>query len=319
MPPTHEPVGEAVIGVIVVNYQSHAMLEQHLAGLASADFVRIIVVDSYSDDVERHAVEELSRKRGWRCVGSTKNLGFAHGVNLGVRRARSLGCVNVLLLNPDAVVSADVLAELNRRVRAAPDRMFAPRIADSSGRTVFDGSQIVMRTGRLQSKEPQATDTAAGGAQPWLTAACAASSLDVLDRVGGLDESYFLYWEDVDLSYRAGAAGIGLVVCDDLVAVHDEGGTQGRSSTGRPSHGCYYRYNARNRLLFAARNLPTSILLRWLVHTPVESAQILLRGGRRQLVQSPWPLAEIIRGSVAGVGIALAELLRRAVRRRQAR
>jgi hypothetical protein len=64
-------------------------------------------------------------------------------------------------------------------------------------------------------------------------------------------------------------------------------------------------------LLFAAQHLPTRSLVRWILLTPRESWQVLLRGGRRQLLHSPRPLIATVRGSLEGLGLALAELLRR--------
>ena len=84
--------------------------------------------------------------------------------------------------------------------------------------------------------------------------------------------------------------------------MHDEGGTQGERR-GTAKSAIYYRYNCRNRLLFAAHNLPTRGQLRWLLRTPKASIEILLRGGRRQLVQSARPLLATLRGTLEGLGL----------------
>ena len=132
---------------------------------------------------------------------------------------------------------------------------------------------------------------------------------ELFDGIGGYDEQYFLYWEDVDFSIRAGRAGAHLQVRDDLIAQHDEGGTQGERQ-GRAKSNAYYRYNCRNRLLFAARHLGVRRRVDWMMLTPRESWQILLDGGRRQLLHSPRPLFATVRGSVEGLGIACSALAR---------
>lgn len=303
-----EPKRSGELAVVVVNFRSHQLLADHLGGLAVPG-LRTVVVDSFSDDIEQTTVAALCDRNGWDFVPTTANRGFAHGVNLGVRRAAQAGSTTVVLLNPDAVVSYEVLLELGRRAAAAGGRLVAPSLVDTAGHTVFAGSEIVLASGRLRAPgTPDGYRT-----QPWLTAACVALPIAVFDALGGLDESYFLYWEDVDLSYRAAQAGFALEVCTDLVAVHDEGGTQHRA-VGPAKSRLYYRYNTRNRLLFAARNLPTPLVVRWLLRTPGESVQILLRGGRRQLMHSWWPLVEIARGAAGGTGLAVAELARRAWR-----
>ncbi|MBW3616054.1 MAG: hypothetical protein KY439_12225, partial [Actinobacteria bacterium] len=78
------------------------------------------------------------------------------------------------------------------------------------------------------------------------------------------------------------------------------GGTQG-ARRGRAKSALYYRYNCRNRLRFAAQHLPRATILRWLMTTPAVSREILLRGGRRQLLSQPWLLMAAVRGSVAGL------------------
>jgi glycosyltransferase involved in cell wall biosynthesis len=132
---------------------------------------------------------------------------------------------------------------------------------------------------------------------------------ELLRRIDGYDESYFLYWEDVDLGYRAVSAGGSVILREDLVAVHDEGGTHGDSPRSTGHSALYYRYNCRNRMLFAARNLPRRTLLRWLLLTPRVSWEILLRGGRRQLLRSPGLLWSAVAGSLAGVAQALPALV----------
>lgn len=293
----HDP-----IAVVVVNYGSHRLLAAHLPAAATMPFARVIVVDNHTTDAERLAVTALADERGWELLALPDNRGFAAGVNAGAVRARELGASAVLLLNPDARVTADVIAALAARVRDDPMSVVTPRIVDSLGEVVFDGSMLELRSGRLARR-------GSGAAVPWLTAACLAVPLELFERLGGMDESYFLYWEDVDLTVRAARLGARLVVADDLVAVHDEGGTQGRS--GRAKSSGYYRYNARNRLLFAARNLSRADIVRWIVRTPVESTQILLRGGRRQLIESPRPLLAVLRGSLAGLALAVRALVRR--------
>ena len=151
------------------------------------------------------------------------------------------------------------------------------------------------------------------GAQTWLTGACLAASTAFWTELGGFADGYFLYWEDVDLSTRCVRAGGTLLLASEVTAVHEVGGTQtSADGRGRAKSRVYYRYNTRNRLLYAARLLPTRQVCSWLVRTPVESTAILLRGGRRQLLSSPGVLWSAVSGSVAGIALALAELTRRA-------
>lgn len=112
---------------------------------------------------------------------------------------------------------------------------------------------------------------------PWLTAACLAVHRELWDEVRASASSNFMYWEDVDFSYRALAFDARMVVRDDLTVMHDQGGTQG-PRMGRAKSAFYYYYNIRNRLLFAVLHLPRRRLLRWLWHTPVVSWEIFVAG-----------------------------------------
>lgn len=301
-----------MLGLVVVNYGSSALLRANLAAAGPLGCsVRVVVVDNASTSAERSAVESLAAECGWEFVGLPDNRGFGVASNAGIARARELGCVTFCCLNPDASVTPMVLEELRTASLADPSALLAPRIVDSTGRTVFAGSTLGLRDGRTGARHGTARST--GPVEEWLTGACLVISADMVDRTGGFPEDYFLYWEDIELSHRVLAAGGSLVVLADLVAVHDEGGTQGERR-GPAKSDLYYRYNCRNRLLFAARNLSRRQLLGWMLRTPAVSWEILLRGGRRQLVQSPGPLLAALRGSVAGLGIALAALVRGPVR-----
>ncbi len=130
----------------------------------------------------------------------------------------------------------------------------------------------------------------------WLTAACLMVGSLTWRALDGFDESYFLYWEDVDLSYRALAMGAPLIVCSEAVAVHDEGGTQERSH-GSAMSWDYYYFNIRNRLLFATRNLPADTRREWRRHAARESYRILLRGDGKRKFLRPWrPVKILVRG-----------------------
>lgn len=282
-------------GLIVVNYGSHRLLAANLAKLQLPEFFRVVVVDNPTDADERHAVSALSQREGWTLVLADRNDGFGPGANAGASRAIDDGCDVVILINPDVVIGVDVLTELAKEVRARPLNVVTPRIVHADGSPGFVRGVLDGRTGHIS-----ALGTAE---QPlgWVTGAVLATSVDMWSKLDGFSGDYFMYWEDLDLSRRCLAAGGGLAVRADLVAVHHVGGTQGEGK----SH-LYFRYNCRNRLLFAARNLGRADVLRWLLVTPRESWSILMRGGgRRRLLHDPTSAWVALAGTLAGVRIAL--------------
>jgi GT2 family glycosyltransferase len=178
---------------------------------------------------------------------------------------------------------------------------------DRDGTITFAGASLDLITGRTHHAAHKGRDPRRW--MGWMTAACLAVHEELWQRTGGLAEDYFMYWEDVDFSMRSVRAGGTLLVRDDLTVVHDQGGTQGPRQ-GRAKSSLYYFYNARNRMLFAARHLDRCALWGWWWRTPKVSWEIFLRGGRRQLLHSPRLALAAARGAYAGIAIGSRALLR---------
>ena len=302
---------EDPLGVVVVSYGSADLLRRTLAPAAlTGDGVHVVVVDNWSTAENRQDLEVLAAAQGWHVVGMPDNRGFGAACNAGVEAARALGCRTFLFLNPDAVITPAVVAELRAHVAREPLALVGPVLVDSAGDVVFRMARTDLRTGRVRARPATGQD---GTNDPgdWLCAACVVASDDLLRLVGGFAEDYFLYWEDVDLGYRTIRAGGSVVLREDLVAVHDEGGTHGGRRRGRAKSALYYRYNCRNRLVFAARNLDRPTLLRWVLATPRLSWDTLMRGGRRQLLHEPHLAWAALAGSLAGLLVASRALLGR--------
>lgn len=272
--------------VIVVSYGSPELLKNNLAQISQeVPEARIVVVDSFSTPEMREATIALADEHGWLVELPETNTGFGGGMNLGAARARTEGAEILLLLNPDAIISRESLIRLVSRVRAEPLTLVAPVLTNSEGRIVADRTVVCLADGSMRS--PRSTrPIPPGGTRPWLSGACLALSTRLLEATGGFDERYFLYWEDVDFCARVLDAGGALMLVRDAIAVHDEGGTQDGTGTGRAKSDTYYYYNARNRLLYAALRLGRSEQRRWAATSAAAAREIVLRGGRRQLLGS---------------------------------
>lgn len=300
------------LAVIVVNYASADLLEDNLIPLLdSVQQNRVFVVDNFSSDDERKRVEFLAL-RGWTPILLDTNLGFGSGMNIGIERATAAGATTFLLVNPDAVIRADDVSTLFRHVQADPLALVSPRILRPDGSVWFNGSDLYLRDGRIKAtrRRPSGHDDSV---QQWLSGACLMVTQTLWQRVGGFSEKYFLYWEDVDLCHRVLRSGGRLRVCEDAVAIHAEGGTQGSGHqiAGGEKSARYYYFNIRNRLLFAAENLDSNRLRDWMRWTVPVAREVLLQGGRRQFLRSPQPVIAGIRGVRDGLKIARRELARR--------
>ncbi|MFL0457503.1 glycosyltransferase family 2 protein [Brachybacterium paraconglomeratum] len=283
--------------VIIVNYGDPALVAGNVgADVDADDGALVVLVDNFHSAATRRDAAALCEERGWLLVTS-RNDGFGAGVNRGVEAARDRGHRTFITVNPDASASAEVLRELARHVADAPMTLVSPFMDSGDGRPHFRGARMHRRTGQMRS------GWAADAEEPewvnWLSGACLAFSAQAMELLGGFDEDYFLYWEDVDISRRAADLGMRLELRPDLRIVHDEGGTQ--TSSARTKSPTYYFYNIRNRMLFGRRNLRGREWARWVMASPRQSALIWMQGGRKQAFSEPEGLLAACRGFLAGL------------------
>jgi len=206
------------LSVVIISYKVKYYLEQCLLSLEKAlegIDAEVFVVDNHSGD---GSVEYLSQRFKWvKFISSRHNLGFARGNNVAIRRSRG---EYILLLNPDTILSENVIRECLDFMDGHPDagscgvRMLhydgtdAPesrRGLPSPLTAFYKMSGLCARfpdhpkfgryyMGNLPWDTPQEIDVVSG-------AYCMLRH-SVMDKVGLLDEDFFMYGEDIDLSYR---------------------------------------------------------------------------------------------------------------------
>lgn len=298
---THGAASLADVAVVVVNYNSHALVETNLVSSLGPDFPGdVVIVDSWSNASEREAMGAVCDRQGWRLVAPPGNPGFGGGCNLGVRAVRE-GTCTLVMMNPDARISLADLARLVARVKESPDGLIAPTVMRPNGKVYSSKVDLLLATGEMRATRTRAVDVADTDVHMWASGALFALSLDLWNRVGGFDEDYFLYWEDVDLCRRITLKGGNVIVDESLRAVHDEGATQGRSADDRTKSPIYYYYNCRNRILYARHHLTRGQRRRWIARSPISCYRILLQGGKRQLIRPSATWLPAARGLLDGL------------------
>jgi GT2 family glycosyltransferase len=159
------------------------------------------------------------------------NLGFAGGCNAGIRYALERGdCDAVWLLNNDTVVDEHALdALLNESDRHRNAALVSSRVVNMNRPDTpwFEGGEFRPLTGAARHVSASRFRRAR---QPYLSGCSLFIPRSVLDRVGLLDDSFFMYGEDVDYSIRARAAGTELVLAERSVVLHAEGASLGPAS-----------------------------------------------------------------------------------------
>jgi GT2 family glycosyltransferase len=276
-----------MLAIVVVNYSTSSHLRRNLVPLSVSTGALVVVVDSFSTPGERDEVRRLASAWGWVAVEPERNLGFAAGVNAGARAALDAGATELLLLNPDASLTRDDVEVLHRRVLGRPMALVSPVVRRPDGTVWFDGADVLLSNGRIRSRRTRPRGDESHGAAPWLSGACLMVSSLLWRTVGGFDEEYFMYWEDVDLSARVLEAGGGVLVEPAATAVHDEGGSQEGLRQGGGKSALSHHFNIRNRLLYAARHLDAAGRRRWRRTSLAAAYRIVRQDGRRHLLSSP--------------------------------
>jgi GT2 family glycosyltransferase len=202
--------------VIIVNWNGKDLTLECLASLAQAGPMHVIVVDNGSED---GSVDEIRRRHpDVTVLAMGSNLRFAGGNNAGIRHALDAGAEEIMLLNNDTVVDPDFLRAMTGTLNSSPDiGAIAPHIFyyDRPDLLWYAGGEISYWTGTM--RHAGIRETAAGRPmQPrdtaYATGCCLLARREALERVGLLDESYFIYAEDADWCARARAAGYRIVV-----------------------------------------------------------------------------------------------------------
>ncbi len=239
------------VSVVVVCHDGLPLTRLCLASLLddpSAPALEVLVVDNASADGTRDDVAALAAADPRvRLLPQDANLGFAAGVNVGL--AAATGDV-LVLLNNDTLVPPGALAGLVRHL-ADPEVGAVGPVTNRCG----NEAEIAVTWSTWGGLVAAAQDRARRFAGrvfdlPVLTMFCTAFRRDVLERVGPLDERFGIgLFEDDDWAERVRAAGLRLVVAEDvLVHHHGEGSLGGLVATGE--HGQLF---ARNRAAFEAK------------------------------------------------------------------
>jgi N-acetylglucosaminyl-diphospho-decaprenol L-rhamnosyltransferase len=252
---------------IVVTYHSAASIGACLDELLAGDLHVVVVDNAGTADVVRERFPQVV------VIANEDNLGFARAVNQGLARCKS---DVVLLVNPDCVVPPATAAALVAYLREHPDvAIVGPRLREADGSTSVSAHPIETIGSTLANRArrffPFLTPLLAGHSRfgsydaclhateptevEMMIAACVAVRGDFLrDDLGGLDEGYFMYYEDMELCLQAWQRGKRVVYLPTVEAVHEGGGSSGDRSHVWPLH-------TRSTLRFYAMHRPRTFQL----------------------------------------------------------
>ena len=235
------------ISVVILSYNGKSYLEDCLRSVLAQSHppYQLIVVDNASSDGSPELVRERFPQA--ELIRNHRNLGYAGGMNVGLREAR--GEV-IALLNQDTVVRENWLAGLARAFE------MDVKIGIAGCKILLADGITIQHAGGIM-RNPQALPDHYGYGQhdegqhdqmrevDYVTGAALAIRRGLLEEIGYFDEGFFPgYYDDIDLCFRAREAGYKVVYVPQAVVIHHESTTMKRGSYN------YHRAMHRNRLRF---------------------------------------------------------------------
>jgi N-acetylglucosaminyl-diphospho-decaprenol L-rhamnosyltransferase len=315
----HLPTDSTRLSVVIVNYRSWPDVDRLVSSLASSPSIasgiaEILVVDNASGEpIPPPFLEPIP---GVRLILRPDNDGFSSGVNAGWKASTSPW---LLVLNPDVVPEGELIGRTLDRIAAYerrsggvpgvvgfglrnPDGSHQPSVGAFPGlfRTAWE--QLIPRSRRKYQPEWRLRP----GPVDWVTGACMLLNARMLSELGGMDEDFFLYYEEVALCRSADRGGWGVEFDPEVAVVHL------RPLQNRPISPKMRVVTRHSKLLYFRKHLPSwqfaALDATVRLESKVREAVARARGRSREA--RSWRLV----GRVAKLLAAGADLRGRAVR-----
>ena len=199
--------------IVVLNWNTHEMTKECVQSLLAMDgnSFKILIIDNGSQDGSVECLRQAFPKID--LIANPRNLGFASGSNVGMRRALEQGADYVLLVNNDTIVKPDLLAELlAESKRHSNAGMVSPKIyyADDADRIWWAGGTFSLWQGvprHLGWNEKENGQYETARTIDWATGCVVLLRCDALREAGLFDDKIFANAEDLDLSLRMRSLG----------------------------------------------------------------------------------------------------------------
>lgn len=279
------------LAVVTVNYNTAQDTTNFLHSLKHVKAPEIkletIIVDNGSSDV--YKLPENSKAEAMTLIRSESNTGFSGGYNRGIKEALARGADYILIINNDTVVDPDMIKNLIAVLDSKPQiGMTTPKIYFAKGHEFHKD--------RYSKDELGKVFWYAGGSTDWnnvmsihrgidevdhgqydttqpvefASGCCMLFKREVLEKIGLLDDRYFLYYEDADLNERVKRAGYKIYYVPSAVLVHVNA-----ASTGGAGNVLHDYFLTRNKMLFGMTYAPLRTKL-----ALIRESIRLLRSGR---------------------------------------
>lgn len=254
------------VGIVISNYngwQDTVRCLESLDKQTYRDFEIILLDDASTNDSVQQLQKHLTANTVF--LPQQENTGFAAVNNVGMRRALTDGCEWVLLLNNDTVAAPDFVETLLRETPAGAVSCPKMLFMDPPDEIWFAGGELDRTTGKVKHLGGHAKDGSAFAEKKqvsFITFCCVLLPRQVIERVGFLDETLFMYCEDVDYCIRLADAGVPLWFLPDAKIWHKAGGSAGGmlSVYYITRNTLYLTCKGKSRAYIRARTLPVLIV-----------------------------------------------------------
>jgi hypothetical protein len=249
------------LGVVTVLYNSEPMLPEFFASIATQSYrnFTLFAVDNASGDRSL----AIAHEHGATCIVNAENRGVAAANNQGIDAALSAGCEFVLLLNNDVRFGPELFAQLVDGLHAQQCDMTTPLILlyDKPETIWCAGGGFRHWLGERPFHRAEGARDAGQFTQPqrveFTPTCCVLIRREVFQRIGIMDEIYFVYWDDTDFMLRAARHGVKLYLLPQAKLWHKIGALNG------PQPGSTLRYATRNHAYYLRKHLPFFLAVFW--------------------------------------------------------
>jgi GT2 family glycosyltransferase len=253
-----------IFSILVLNFNGKHLLPSCLNSIFSQNYTdyELIIVDNNSSDGSVEYIKENFPKTN--LIENNKNFGFAKGNNIGIEKCNGEW---IFFLNNDASLVENCLSILAEHIKnRKPEQLvFAPfmlksdsvQFIDSAGDMLYPWGYAYTYKNVLANEQKFSKDME-------ISSACCGAAVfnkDLLLRLHGFDEDFFLYYEDVDLSLRARHLGAKIWLVAQAKVLH-----KGSATTGKKNALRLY-YVERNRFWTKLKNFPLITLIKYFPHS----------------------------------------------------
>lgn len=248
-------------GIVILNYNGCDDTLECVRSLRniSVEFITIVVDNNSTDDSYKRLMMELPSNV--ILIKNDRNLGYAGGNNIGIRKALELGCEYICILNNDTIVKMDFLVACLNELRQNKHIAFiGPAIKDyTTGRIQSAGAKIniYFGTNTLMFNDYKVDDLPNKIECDYVGGACIICRRDIISEIGLLPECYFLFYEETEWCYKAKKKGYLNICMGNNFVVH-------KGSVSIKKIGGLNEYLAsRNLAAFIRRNIHNRIIARF--------------------------------------------------------